>query len=198
MSASGGDEARLWDAARAGDGDALAQIFDLHGQRVYRHALRLLGDRHDAEDASAIAFLELWRVRARVRVVDGSVLAWLLVTTTNAARNVRRSGRRYRALIAALPREAPAESAADRAEFDGAVLDHVDPRLAEALRALPSGTAALVALTVLEGCSVAEAAAATGLSVGAAKTRLSRARATLRDALPDLDPAGDAQEARHG
>ncbi|WP_277526503.1 sigma factor [Arthrobacter sp. ES3-54] len=49
--------------------------------------LRLSRDRHDAEDIMATAFLELWRRRDTVRVVEGPVLPWLLVTTANAARN---------------------------------------------------------------------------------------------------------------
>ncbi|WP_396133584.1 RNA polymerase sigma factor [Arthrobacter sp. 1088] len=51
----------------------------------------MVGGRHDAEDATAAAFLELWRRREGVRLVDGSILPWLLVTTTNTARNLQRS-----------------------------------------------------------------------------------------------------------
>lgn len=78
------DEADHWSAAIAGDAQAFAALFDLHRDRVFRYARRLLGDIHDAEDATAGAVLELWRRRTSVRVVEGSVLPWLLVTTTLA------------------------------------------------------------------------------------------------------------------
>ena len=75
------DEAVTWRLALAGDGDAFGLIFDAHSGRVYRHARRLTNGVHDAEDVLGAAFLELWRRREDVRVVDGSVLPWLLVTT---------------------------------------------------------------------------------------------------------------------
>jgi len=107
------DEPGTWHAAPSGDADAFVALFDLHHNRVYRHALRMTANTHDAEDVTAAAFLELWRRRKSVRVVDGSILPWLLVTATNVARNLARGLRRHRALIGALPRAEAASSAAD-------------------------------------------------------------------------------------
>lgn len=84
------DEAATWRKAVAGDGDAFGLLFDAHQHRVYRHALRMLRDRHDAEDVLAATFLELWRRRDAVRPVDGSVLPWLLVTAGNLSLNQAR------------------------------------------------------------------------------------------------------------
>lgn len=178
---TGGHESALWERARAGDGEALGTVFDVHQGRVYRHALWMLGNSHDAEDATATTFLELWRKRGDVRQVDGSVLPWLLATTANVCRNVRRSKRRYTNLLDALPRSESASSAEDEAFNRADVFESVDPALAEPLRDLPRGTLGLFILTAVEGYSVSEAARAVGVSEGAAKTRLSRARAALRD-----------------
>jgi RNA polymerase sigma-70 factor (ECF subfamily) len=87
------------------DSDAFVAIFDLHRTRVYRHALRMTANVHDSEDVTVAAFLELWRRRKSVRVVDEPVLPGLLVTMKNVARNLSRGLRRHRALIATLPRE---------------------------------------------------------------------------------------------
>ena len=57
----------------------------------------------DAEDVAASAFLELFRRRDDVRVVNGSVLPWLLVTASNLARNSARARRRYQEFLARLP-----------------------------------------------------------------------------------------------
>lgn len=99
MVRSNGDEPAAWAAALGNDSDAFAVIFDLHRDRVYRLSLRMTANVHDAEDVTAAAFLELWRHRRSVRVVEGSVLPWLLVTATNLARNLAHGLRRYRALI---------------------------------------------------------------------------------------------------
>lgn len=168
-------ESDLWEAAAAGDARSFTILFERHRDRVLRHVRRTLTDRRDAEDVAAAAFFELWRRRRTVRVVDGSVLPWLLVTAGNLARNSLRALRRYRATLDALPRSAmsedPAELAATRIE---------DAQAGELLRLLQPVDAALVALTVLEGYTVAAAAEAVGLTAGAGRVRLHRAKARLR------------------
>lgn len=98
-------ESQEWALACGGDAAAFGRVFDLHYARVLRHAARVIDDRHEAEDAVATAFLELWRRRREVRLVEGLPLPWLLVTATRCAQNVRRSSWRYRRLLARLPRE---------------------------------------------------------------------------------------------
>ena len=174
-----------WCAACAGDGEALRRVFDEHRNAVFRHALRLVDTVADAEDVTAATFLELWRRRADVRIVDGSVLPWLLVTTTNVARNLRRSTLRYRRLLAALPR---GEHALDPADY----VDVISPDLAAALRLLSTRDLRLVTLVVVEGLPIADAASVLGITAGAAKVRLYRARGRLRAHLtpPTVVPAG--------
>jgi RNA polymerase sigma-70 factor (ECF subfamily) len=172
------DETALWSRARSGDGRAFAALFDAHRDRAFRHALRLAASAHDAEDVVAAAFFELWRRRETVPVVDGSVLPWLLVTTTNLCRNSGRGMRRYEAAISRLPRSQdladPAETAAERIARE---------QLLDAVRSLGEPDAALVLLIALEGFSPAEAGAAVGLSPGTARVRLHRARKKLQQRL---------------
>jgi RNA polymerase sigma factor (sigma-70 family) len=176
------DEREWWTSALAGSGEAFARVFDLHRDRVYRHALRLSGNGHDAEDVTAGAFLELWRRRTDVRLVEGSVLPWLLVTATNLSRNTARGLRRYRALIDSLPRSATARSA-DEIAIEQLEEVQTAKRVREAFRSLSKADAALIALTAFEGFSPAEAAAALGISDGAARARLHRARARAASGL---------------
>ena len=107
------EESTAWAASLKNDENAFAVVFDLHRDRVYHHALQMTASVHDAEDVVAAAFFELWRGRKSVRVVDGSVLPWLLVTATNLSRNLSRGVRRYRALIASLPRSTEMRSTED-------------------------------------------------------------------------------------
>ncbi|MFD1721923.1 RNA polymerase sigma factor [Amnibacterium endophyticum] len=185
------DEVALWSRARSGDGRAFAALFDTHRDRVYRHVLRLVPTASDAEDVVAGVFLELWRKRDAVAVVDGSVLPWALVTATNVARNTHRGLRRHRAAIDRLPRAEhlvdPAESAEERVERE---------RLLAAVHALGTADAGLLLLVALEGYGVAEAGAALGLSPGAARVRLHRARKRLQARLTDPLPVLQEGDAR--
>ena len=155
----------------------LGGLFDRHEARLFRHARRLLTTREDAKDAVTIAFFELWRKRAAVRVVDGSPLPWLLNTVSNAARNLERSGRRYRALIAHTPVGDPA--AAPRASDESGVL--------AALKRLPAREQSVVVLTVLEGYPERVTAETLGIPVGTVKSRLARAKSKLRDEMAAME-----------
>lgn len=90
----------LWCQVVNGDGDAFGILFDRHHDRVWRHATKVLGQPHVAEDVTAVVFYEAWRRRASIRMVNDSILPWLLVTTNN--------------LI-------PGVTASEQANFDGKV-----------------------------------------------------------------------------
>lgn len=172
----GAAEAGLWERVRAGDERALTELFDLHEARLFRHAGRILTHREDAKDAVMIAFFELWRRRASVRLVDGSPLPWRVTTVSYAALNLERSGRRYRALLQRTP---PVTDHHDRARDESGVL--------AALGRLPERERNVVVLAVLEGYPEREVAAALGIPVGTVKSRLSRGKARLRDELTSLE-----------
>jgi RNA polymerase sigma factor (sigma-70 family) len=178
MEPADGSEEATWRRGIAGDPEGFGILFDRHRDRIFRHAYAYLGDVSDAEDAAAIAFLELWRLRRRVRLVEGSILPWLLVTTTNVCRNVGRARQGYRRLLDALPHAEPVPSAEDTALRDAST-----PALAAALQRLGKDDAKLLALVALESYSVTDAAVALGISGGAARVRLHRARARLRELL---------------
>ncbi len=180
------EESAAWAASLENDGNAFAVIFDLHRDRVYHHALRMTIDVHVAEDVVAATFFELWRRRKSVRVVDGSVLPWLLVTTTNISRNLTRGIRRYRALIASLPRATEMRSSEDLA-LETIEEIRLAAKVREAMGTLPPADAALIALTAFERYSPAQAAAALGITEGAARTRLHRAQVRIAAALGNLE-----------
>jgi RNA polymerase sigma-70 factor (ECF subfamily) len=175
------DDASHWVNVLGGDAASFGVLFDRHGDRVFRHAMYQLGNREDAEDAVASAFLELWRLRSRVRVFNGSILPWLLVTTTNLSRNLSRARRRYRELLTRLPRES--QSPADTEELVQRRLDaqHDLSAAAPALARLRATDRALLTLTTVEELPIADVAVALGISEGAARVRLHRVKSRLRD-----------------
>jgi DNA-directed RNA polymerase specialized sigma24 family protein len=135
MDTDAGVESELWTRSLGGDRAVFGELFDKHHDRAFRHSFRLVGNVLDAEDAAATVFLELWRRRKQVRVVDGSILPWLLVTTTNACRNMQRAARRYRTFIDALPRD-PDSLGAEEELLRRHPLNSVPEPLILALRAL--------------------------------------------------------------
>jgi RNA polymerase sigma factor (sigma-70 family) len=176
----------LWRRSLGGDGEAFGALFDRHRDRVFGHACRLVHTRHDAEDVVASAFLELWRRRVDVRLVEQSVLPWLLVTATNVGRNAARGMRRHRQFLERLPRATEQPDAADVAL--GAHALGVDARLRMGLRALSKPDAHLFVLVALEGYPVAAAAQQLGLSESAARARLHRVRTRLRKQFGEQPP----------
>lgn len=172
------DDAGLWSRSLEGEGEAFGMLYDRHRGRVFRHAHRLSGNRHDADDITATSFLELWRLRGKVRLVEGSVLPWLLVTTTNVARDSRRAAFRYRRLLNSLPRGADVPSLSD--EY---LRDEMDEDAARALGTLNDLDLQLVSLIVFEEYTVAAAAAVLNLTPAAAKSRMHRARQRMKKAI---------------
>lgn len=172
LSVSKVDDEDHWRQAVAGAGESFGVIFDRHVARVRRHARALTGTTADAEDVVAVAFLEAWRRRDQVRLVGGSMLPWLLRTATNAARNLRRSSRRYTAMLARL---SPAPHVADHADRDFG-----DGHGMRSLRSLPLHHQQVITLCVLEDLTIDEAAAVLGIRPGTVKSRLSRAKAAMR------------------
>ncbi|RMB61306.1 RNA polymerase sigma factor [Tessaracoccus antarcticus] len=175
------EEQVLWGEAIAGDGESFARIFDLHRDRVFRHVLRLVESVADAEDTVAIAFMELWRRRIDVRVVNGSVMPWLLVTATYVTRNVRRSSLRYREMLDRLPRSDVSRDAAQ--EFLGGSIDGLEPLLASELKSLGRQDQQMLSLVALEGYTMAETAEVLGISLAAVKSRMHRLRRRLHPKL---------------
>lgn len=164
-------EAQLWQRSLRGDRAAFGHIFDVHHGRLFLAAMRVAPTKSDAEDLVATTFLELWRAGDRVRVVNDSLLPWMLVTLNNLGRNAARARSRHRRFIETMPPPSLDDVALDEVEEL-----HSQRQAMALLRALPRKDAAILALTALEGYSTGDAAAALGISAESARARLSRAR----------------------
>jgi RNA polymerase sigma factor (sigma-70 family) len=172
------EEGRLWVAAVGGDGDAFAAVFDLHVERVHRQALRFSLTVQDAEDVTAMVFLEAWRLRHRVRVVDSSVRGWLLVTAAHIARNGYRARRRHDRVLRGIRPEHASDPADEVAAAEQRA--HARGRVGPAFAGLSARDQEILALCVIEEVRPADAAVLLRISAGTARTRLSRAKERLR------------------
>ncbi|MEU8922424.1 RNA polymerase sigma factor [Kitasatospora sp. NPDC048545] len=169
---------------RAGDQDALGELFDEHAPAVYGYALRTLGDWAAAEDVVSLTFLEAWRLRGKLHEGDDDLRPWVFGIATNVLRNTARAARRHRAAISRLAEREPVPDFADE------LVSRIDDgaQLAAVRRALPGlrrSEREVFRLCVWVGLDYASAAQALGVPVGTVRSRLSRARARLRSLAED-------------
>jgi RNA polymerase sigma factor (sigma-70 family) len=157
-------------------------VFDRHVDAVYSHCLRRCASWSEAEDLTSMAFLEAWRIRARVRFVEGSAKPWLLLVATNVARNEARARRRYEHAVSRLPRAESEPDIADEAIRD-VDAEQAAQRLTTAMSKLRKSEQDVIALCDLGELSYAEAAGVLKIPVGTVRSRLSRARQRLQKLL---------------
>lgn len=173
------DEAATWAAVLRGSPAAFGVVYDRHRRQVFGKALRSTADPGDAEEVMAVVFLEAWRRREEVRLVDGSLLPWLYTTTGYVAMNLARARRRHRIALAKLPVPPHLQDVAVT------VAEQVDAlrrgrALREALAHLNIKERAVVQLCLVDELPLTSAAAALGLPLGTVKSRLHRARGKLQ------------------
>lgn len=167
----------LWHASAKGDTRAFGALYERHARDIYNYLFRRLGDWSEAEDLTALVFLEAFRKRDTVVLVDGKLLPWLFGVATNVLRNRRRAQWRNRRLLARLDKERGNDSVPDlqrrteAAEQMRSVLKQV--------ATLPRPQQDVIALCVWSGLSYEEAATALQVPVGTVRSRLARARASL-------------------
>jgi RNA polymerase sigma factor (sigma-70 family) len=159
---------------RRRDEGAFAELVARHGPLVYGACVRVLADRHAAEDAFQATFLVLARKAASVGR-PAALAGWLYGVARRVALKARAAGRRDRCqgLPAADPPDPHPDPLAALTARDllGVLEEEVDR--------LPEGQRLAVATCCLEGLSQEEAARRLGWTAGAVKGRLERGRARL-------------------
>lgn len=149
------------------DETTIEQLVRRYGDTVYRLAYAQTRSRHDADDIFQEVFLRVAQHRP-VFDSDAHAKAWLLRVTLNCLKSHWRAAwRRHDVpLDERIPLPAPEERALD-----------------DALRRLAPKYRAAVHLFYYEGYSAEEIARMTGEKPSAIRTRLTRARAQLREML---------------
>lgn len=172
----------LWTAAVDGDAGAFGALFERHSRAVYNFAFRSTANWATAEDAASEVFLTAWRRRSEVvfTTESGSVLPWLLGVAANQVRNRRRSGRRASAALGRLNAREVQPDHSD--ETVGRIADEAQMAEVKAVvEQLPQHERDVLALCAWAGLDYEEAAIALAVPVGTVRSRLSRARAHLRE-----------------
>jgi RNA polymerase sigma-70 factor, ECF subfamily len=177
-------------ACRRGDPRAFEEVVRATYRQAYTQALRLVRDRQEAEDVTQEAYLRVYRGLAGFRG-DARFETWLYRIVANVAVNHLRRRGRFGELLAE-PDEERAEATPSAAWAAGpadAVLHR--EALVAALATLSPGARAMVVLKDVYGLPAREIAEEFGLSEGAVKVRLHRARRRLKDLLFDGEADGE-------
>ena len=167
-------------------------IVEKHASRVYRLAYHLTGNQHDAEDLTQDVFVRVFNSLSQY--TPGTFEGWLHRITTNLFLDRMRRKARIRFDFMADDDGAVATSASfDRVERSGQPEDafemgHMGADIIEALADLPPEYRAAVVLSDIEGLSYEEIAVTLGIKLGTVRSRLSRARARLRESLAHHAP----------
>jgi RNA polymerase sigma factor (sigma-70 family) len=186
-------DGELWRRAADGDGESFGLIYDRHREAIRAYCARRTGSLDVADDLVSIVFLEGWRRRREVQLVDDGALPWLYGVAKLTLHRSWRTRLRHRRALARLP---AAVSAPDPADEIAARLD--DERHLAQLRVAFAGLRPVdqevLTLCVWQGLDYASAAVALGVPIGTVRSRLSRARARLHEATGAPDPPAIASK----
>lgn len=172
--------------AAAGDRQAFERLYRRYAARVYTLCARMVADRTRGEELTQDVFVRAWEKLHLFRG-ESSFSTWLHRLAVNVVLNDRKSEGRRRArfeeeggddegggidaLTAAGPTPGPTAGPGDRMDLEAAIAK------------LPPGARRVFLLHDVEGYTHEEIAASTGVTTGATKAQLHRARLLLREAL---------------
>jgi len=180
------DEQALISAAQRGDLPAFNQIILNYQGLAYNVAYRIVGDADSASDATQDGFIKAFQRLKQYR--GGSFKAWLLRIITNTCYDsLRAQKRRPTSSLESEEDEDPDHDVRwlDPAERPDAyvVRQELAGAIQDAIQKLPPDQRIALILSDIEGLDYQEIADATNTALGTVKSRLSRARARLRELL---------------
>ena len=180
-------EAALIQRCAAGDDTAFAEVMAEHQRMVVQLAMNLLGDRDEALDLSQDVFIRVFRTIGQFRG-QSALRTWIYRIAVNQARNRHRFWRRRRrsdqvSLDAHVEAHGDFQCGAEVGPDRILAQKELAARLQGALDALPFDQRTAIVLREVDGLSYDEIAFSLGVAVGTVKSRLTRARQSLRSGL---------------
>ncbi len=167
----------------------LTDLYEAHADAMLAVAADVLHNQQEAEDAVSQSFIQLHRHIDKIRRVPCNKLRPYVVSTVrNVSLTMLRRRQRERGRVAALD-EAMEDTLVHPGEptEDLALAAVTAERLIGAIGRLPRDQAEVLRLSAVEGLSDREMAALLGISPAGVRSRLSRARAALRELLKGED-----------
>ena len=184
LPAMSSDDKPLIEAVISGDKNQFDRLVTKYRDKVYRFLVKKVGDTHAAEDLTQDAFLAAFRQLSSFRH-ESSFSTWLIGIALNLSRNYlnRDRGRKERLISDEFPTSESSEP------NDSALISHTEGQAFAALKdeihKLPEDLRDALILVAMEGYSYEEVARHVQVPVGTVKSRVWRARETLRGTLKE-------------
>ena len=180
-------EQELVARARAGDDEAFAQLMRDNETRIYNLTLRMTGNPEDAMDLAQEAFLNAWR-GLKFFKGDSAFSTWVYRLASNACIDFLRRKKRRQDVDLPMPTDEEDDSQPDvpddrfRPELE---LERQELRraVAHGLMQLSDEHRQVLVMRELNGLSYQEIADVLDLEAGTVKSRIARARISLRKIL---------------
>jgi RNA polymerase sigma-70 factor (ECF subfamily) len=166
---------------KAGDDDAVQDLYARHGQRLYAYALRLTNDPATAEDVTQNTLITAWRTVGSFRG-EGRLIAWLLGIVHHTAMKAIRSAFQYSDQSA--EETIPDHRPSPEEQTEG---QEMKRRVRDGLASLSLEHRTVLELVFYQGLSLNEAAEVLDCPPGTVKSRLSYARQHLRGVLTRME-----------
>lgn len=177
------EEQKLIDAAIAGDSSAFERLIEPLEGRIYAVALRMCGNREDAQDCMQESMIRIYRALSSFKG-QSSFSTWVYRITMNTCLDElrRRKARRSTSLDTLLDSGWSPADETDTPERH-AIQSEQRRTLERAIAELPEDMRAAVVLRDIQGLAYDEIASALNVNVGTVKSRISRGRERLREKL---------------
>ena len=182
-------EQELVRLAKAGDQDAFSQLVEVNQNKIYTLAVRMTGNPEDGADLAQEAFLRAWRTLPTFQE-ESSFSTWLYKLTSNLCIDFLRKEKRRKTTVTTISLDNDEDDAPPTEVPDHRFTPETELERKELRAAVERGLARLsdehrqvLVLRETEGLSYTEIAAYLNLEEGTVKSRIARARLSLRKIL---------------
>ena len=181
------DEREIIEKVRQGDTQAFEVLVERYQTKVYNLALRMCGNEDDAFDLAQDAFIRAWKSLGSFQF-ESAFSTWLFRLTSNLCLDYLRAKKRRAAISLTMSGEEDEQAQLDVPDPamtpEEAVLASEDKAiLMEAINSLSADYRQIITLRAINDLSYAEIAKVLQIQEGTVKSRLSRARAELKNKL---------------
>ncbi len=174
------DDIALLEAVAAADLDAFQQLYDRHAPALFGLALKILGNRADAEDALQETFVQVWKTAASFDRARGKPISWLILLTRSRAIDRLRS-RRTSDRVAETVAQQPANGQSPASQQ--VIASETHSLVRRAVESLDAEQRRLIELAYFGGLTQSEIATQVGQPLGTVKTRIRAGMMRLRELL---------------
>lgn len=177
-----GDELLLRRACKGGV-QAFEELMQSHESRIYAIALRMMGNREDAQDCAQEAMVRIYRAMGSFKG-QSALATWIYRITMNTCLDElrRRKARKVTSLDSLVDNGWSPTDTGDTPEEHGLRVEKQNA-LNQAIQSLPDDMRAAIILRDVKGYSYDEIASILDANVGTIKSRISRGREKLREIL---------------